>query len=152
MLEDRYYTLQEVAKMAKLTDRTLRNYLVSGQLQGTKVGGQWRFTKDDIIRLFSNDDYYMYRKGSGENKIRKYINNELEFQSDSSACLIVDLKKYEKEAAKTLVTKLRALENDDDVKEKVTLVDDDNNMRIMVIASFEFVSKVIEIVNGGVEK
>ena len=48
MLEDKLYTINELAKITNLTDRTIRNYLAKGNLTGIKVGGQWRFSKDDI--------------------------------------------------------------------------------------------------------
>lgn len=53
MLEyDKLYTVEEVAQRTGLTDRTIRNYLKDGRLKGKKIGGQWRFTADDIEALF----------------------------------------------------------------------------------------------------
>jgi len=46
------YTVEEVAQITGLTDRTIRNYLKSGSLKGKKVGAQWRFTEDDVNALF----------------------------------------------------------------------------------------------------
>ena len=53
MLEyDKLYTVEDVAQRTGLTDRTIRNYLKDGKLRGKKIGGQWRFTADDIEALF----------------------------------------------------------------------------------------------------
>ncbi len=53
MLEyDKLYTVEDVAQKTGLTDRTIRNYLKDGRLKGKKIGGQWRFTADDIEALF----------------------------------------------------------------------------------------------------
>ncbi len=53
MLEyDKLYTVEDVAQRTGLTDRTIRNYLKDGRLKGKKIGGQWRFTADDIEALF----------------------------------------------------------------------------------------------------
>lgn len=46
-----YWTIEDLAKKLQVTTRTIRNYLKSGELSGTKVGGQWRFTQDDIRHL-----------------------------------------------------------------------------------------------------
>ncbi len=55
MLEyDKLYTVEDVAQKTGLTDRTIRNYLKDGRLKGKKIGGQWRFTADDIEALFRN--------------------------------------------------------------------------------------------------
>lgn len=40
--------------MTGLTERTIRNYLKNGKLQGKQIGAQWRFTEDDIKRLFED--------------------------------------------------------------------------------------------------
>ena len=51
---DKLYTVKDVALMTGLTERTIRNYLKNGKLQGKQIGAQWRFTEDDIKRLFED--------------------------------------------------------------------------------------------------
>lgn len=46
------YTVEEVAKILKVHDRTVRRYIKSGELQGSNLGTEdkpnWRFTEEDI--------------------------------------------------------------------------------------------------------
>ena len=56
MLEQKWYTVADVAALTGLTDRTIRNYLKEGTLHGKKVGVQWRFTQQDIESLFREAD------------------------------------------------------------------------------------------------
>jgi excisionase family DNA binding protein len=51
------YTVEDIAKMTSLTSRTIRNYLKDGSLKGQKIGGQWRFTMENIKRLFDNSSF-----------------------------------------------------------------------------------------------
>ncbi|HHY69020.1 MAG TPA: helix-turn-helix domain-containing protein [Firmicutes bacterium] len=51
---DKLYTVKDVALMTGLTERTIRNYIKNGKLQGKKIGAQWRFTEDDIKKLFED--------------------------------------------------------------------------------------------------
>ncbi len=49
-----HYTIQDVALITGLTDRTLRNHLSQGNLMGEKKGGIWQFTLqqvNDFIKL-----------------------------------------------------------------------------------------------------
>ena len=46
------YTLQDLEKMLKVSERTLFRYLDKGWLKGS-LRGKWRFTDDDI-RTFLN--------------------------------------------------------------------------------------------------
>ncbi|KKQ87531.1 MAG: hypothetical protein UT09_C0014G0013 [Parcubacteria group bacterium GW2011_GWF2_38_8] len=41
------YTIEEVAKLLKCSERQIFRYLSSGQLKGSKQG-KWRFTQKDI--------------------------------------------------------------------------------------------------------
>lgn len=43
-----YYVLSHLVQFTGLTDRTLRNYLASGILEGEKINGMWHFTPEQI--------------------------------------------------------------------------------------------------------
>ncbi len=53
-------TLKELAEHLKLNDRTVLRMLKNGQIEGAKVGGQWRFNGSQIDKIFFqqpvNDD------------------------------------------------------------------------------------------------
>ncbi|MCL2773014.1 MAG: methyltransferase domain-containing protein [Oscillospiraceae bacterium] len=57
---EKFYTVDDVAAYTNLTSRTIRNYLKDGTLKGRKVGGQWRFTMQNINAISE-------RKNDGEN-------------------------------------------------------------------------------------
>ena len=43
------YNSAEAMEILQITRPTFARYLKTGRLKGYKVGGIWRFTKDDII-------------------------------------------------------------------------------------------------------
>lgn len=43
-----YYVLNHLVLFTGLTDRTLRNYIASGILQGEKINGMWHFTPGQL--------------------------------------------------------------------------------------------------------
>ena len=49
-MTDEILTLKEVAKYLKLAEKTAYRLAAEGELPGFKVGGSWRFTKEDINR------------------------------------------------------------------------------------------------------
>lgn len=51
---EKLYTVDDVAEITNLTSRTIRNYLRDGILKGNKVGGQWRFTMQNINELLES--------------------------------------------------------------------------------------------------
>jgi len=45
------YTLKDLEKILHVKERTLFRYLESNKLHGSKAGGKWLFTKDDILNF-----------------------------------------------------------------------------------------------------
>ncbi len=41
-----YYLISHLVLSTGLTDRTIRNYIASGILQGEKINGLWHFTPE----------------------------------------------------------------------------------------------------------
>ncbi len=44
-------TIREVADFLRLTEKTAYRYAAEGNIPGFKVGGTWRFRRDDIEKL-----------------------------------------------------------------------------------------------------
>ena len=47
-MKDEILTLKEVAKYLKLAEKTAYRLAAEGKFPGFKVGGSWRFKKEDI--------------------------------------------------------------------------------------------------------
>lgn len=43
-----FYTMQEVADMLRVSYWTIRRQVDAGFLKGYKIGGDWRFTEDQL--------------------------------------------------------------------------------------------------------
>lgn len=44
-------TIREVAQFLRLTEKTAYRYALEGQLPAFKVGGAWRFRRDEIEKI-----------------------------------------------------------------------------------------------------
>lgn len=49
------YNVDELSKLLEVTKRTIHNYIKDGKIKGVKIGGQWKFTEENI-RKFVNGD------------------------------------------------------------------------------------------------
>ncbi len=43
-----YYTIGHITQFSGLSDRTIRNYISMGILQGEKINGLWHFTEEQV--------------------------------------------------------------------------------------------------------
>ena len=83
------YSLKDLSTMTMLSDRTLRNYLDAGILQGKKENGAWVFTSEQI-KLFLQNDMVKSAIRTKKNAIVKdFIVNSK--KKGNSVCLIWDL-------------------------------------------------------------
>ena len=89
------YGIIEAAKILKVTDKTIRNYINRGFLKPEKWNGTWRISRDDIEELF--------RKKFGK-KIRE---NQIDMSYNSNQILV---EKAEFEAQQQQLGKLAAIE------------------------------------------
>ena len=146
MLEEKYYSISDIAKLTKLTDRTIRKYLANGSLKGKKIGGQWRFSQNDVRGLFSDDKFEDDMKAKTEKAIISYYNNNTSFDTDNTCCNIIDIKIESKEVRKEMFAKIKEIEKDDNKKEQISFIDDNGKIKMVIIASFDYIYKVMEVV------
>ena len=45
------YTVQEVARLLKCSDQTVRKLIKGNALHGAKVGRGWRIAHDEVVRM-----------------------------------------------------------------------------------------------------
>lgn len=146
MFEDKLYSISDIAKITKLTDRTIRNYLANQTLKGRKVGGQWRFTKEDIKSLFSQNEFADDMLAKSEKNISKYVKQELTFESLNNGCFIINFVVKEKEKRIALFKKINELPEDNDKKEKVSFIETDGKIKMVLIASLDYLIKVTDLI------
>jgi excisionase family DNA binding protein len=86
MLDEQFYTVADVARVTGLTSRTIRNYLKDGTLRGQKIGVQWRFTEDEVKKLFSRQ---MPGSSSPSQVVRGFLGQDA--QEAASVCALLDI-------------------------------------------------------------
>ncbi len=93
-----YYLINHLVLSTGLSDRTIRNYIASGQLQGEKINGLWHFTPEQVDRFVR--DPAVRQSILAKNNAAVYDFLLGSHKSACEACMILDLPgKSKKEAA-----------------------------------------------------
>ncbi len=84
------YSVEEIAQMTSVTTRTIRNYLRNGILKGRKIGGQWRFSMEDIETMMNQTN------GAFQENSRRIVRDFIDsvytpFPQSISVCTIADV-------------------------------------------------------------
>lgn len=153
MLEyDKLYTVEEVAQKTGLTDRTIRNYLKDGRLRGKKIGGQWRFTADDIEALFRTPGEEDVKKGG---EMDDFLGSSCS-ESNPDVCVMADYR-CEEGTAKEIAARIYA-EKDDPAnnysKGKITFEysKDEGKARYIVRGNADFAAAMLKIIRKQTKK
>lgn len=109
MLEQKLYTVADVAEITGLTSRTIRNYLKDGTLHGRKIGVQWRFTEDDINGLFQEADFSQKLTKAEDNLVADFLKEGI--REKEMICLIFDIPDIREEVWNTKLKEIRQMIN-----------------------------------------
>jgi len=91
MAFEKLYTVDDVAEFTNLTSRTIRNYLKDGMLQGHKIGGQWRFTMENIEGLLANSNSKNANKGWDNQFLTDFISGvNTDITGELQLCMVAD--------------------------------------------------------------
>ncbi len=82
------YTIQDVAVMTGLNERTIRSYLASGQLKGDKTDGTWRFTAEQFGDFLRQDMVRSSVRAKANAIVYDFLNTDR--RASGAACLILD--------------------------------------------------------------
>ena len=147
---EKLYTVEDIAKMTSLTSRTIRNYLKDGSLQGRKIGGQWRFTMENIKQLFNNSIFLNDISRKNRQRVLNFINGtNADIHGEIQVCTIVDCycenqkaghKIYEK-----LVTVINTKDDDSPAKFDYEFIKKQNKARFTLFGNPDYIIKTLQL-------
>lgn len=134
---NRYYTVEEVAKLLKLHQKTIQRYIREGKLQAKKVGKNWRITGHDLSVFAENT-------GIGE------ANTTTQTKDNIKVSSVIDIQENDFERASHIVAMLiSALNGKPSEYGKSTMhiqhLEYENKIRISLWGELTFVQKMFEI-------
>lgn len=71
-MEDKFYTINQVAEILDMHHKTIRNFIAERKLRASKVGKQWRISDEDL------DSFMAHNRGqTGSDEVIEFFANEL---------------------------------------------------------------------------
>lgn len=148
---EKFYTIEDIAEMTRLTSRTIRNYLKDGILEGKKIGGQWRFTMKDIEKFFDNSKTNQDISTTYNNEVIDFLEGKnTNSQKEVQICTIIDLHCKNILEGKELSKKLMTIINEDEeaikngAKFSYEYIKDSSKARFTLFGDSEFIIKTLK--------
>lgn len=124
-MNNQFLSIYEVATILGLHHKTVRGFISSGKLKATKVGKQWRITKEDLDVFMGKDTTFDKENNTNTNEIDfdskevMYTNkssNESQIKNRISISAVVDIQAVNKMKFERMSNTLLAVVNSKDVK------------------------------------
>lgn len=145
------YTVEDIAKMTRLTSRTIRNYIKDGTLKGKKIGGVWRFSEEDIRNLFDNNSFADELKNENKQQLMDFIDGaNTDIHGKLQICTIVDYYCENTEEAKSVSEKMASVinsKNYDDAalaKFQYEYIETQRKARFIIYGTPDYIIKTLE--------
>ncbi|WP_426351060.1 helix-turn-helix domain-containing protein [Alloiococcus sp. CFN-8] len=151
---EKLYTVEDIANITGLTSRTIRNYLKNGSLEGKKIGGQWRFTMDNIEKLFNNKDVTKAIHDNKRQEILDFIDGvNTDIKGSIQICSIVDYYCDNKDAALDMSNKLVEVINNTDLNDSYArysydYIEKEGKARFTLFGNPSFIIKTLELLEN----
>lgn len=86
-----YYLINHLVLFTGLTDRTIRNYISSGILQGVKINGLWHFTPEQVDNFICHPAVRPSILAKHHSAVYDFLINNKKDRSE--ICVILDIPK-----------------------------------------------------------
>ncbi|MBE6900501.1 MAG: helix-turn-helix domain-containing protein [Ruminococcaceae bacterium] len=90
-MEEKLYLISHLVLITGLSDRTIRNYIASGILNGEKINGIWHFTPEEVDAFINNPAVRPSIIAKNNSIVYDFIINN--GKKEEEACVILDLPK-----------------------------------------------------------
>lgn len=85
------YKLKDLMEMLGLSERTIRRHIKNDVIKGTKIGGVWRFSEEQVKEYFNSENIKTELMLSGKREVMDFINGSKNID-DKNSCLVIDIK------------------------------------------------------------
>lgn len=147
---DKLYTVEDIANITSLTSRTIRSYLKDGTLQGKKIGGQWRFTMENIKQLFDNGSFSKEIANVKKQQVLDFIDGvNTDIHGNIQICTIIDYYCESQKEGKQICDKLIAVINNQEntfsmAKFDFEFEEKENKARFTLFGTPDYIIKTLQ--------
>ncbi|SKC81155.1 helix-turn-helix domain-containing protein [Maledivibacter halophilus] len=102
-MEEKYYTIGEVASKLEVHTKTVRRYIYNGKIQALKVGGQWRIYQGALDKYYESSKYPSDKETVSQDDFCIFMDGQNRTTNDKlQVCSIIDYYVDQQEEAKPI--------------------------------------------------
>lgn len=151
-MENKFYTIDQVAEILDMHHKTVRKFIKDGKLKANKVGKQWRISQSDLDKLLLEDNSTVESENHEIEVSSSYENN-----NKIRVSSVVELDTINKDEYMRISNTLLAIMNCPDKKVSgysinIKYIQDEKKLRIMLWADLEITKDILDVIAVLTEK
>ncbi len=156
-MDEKLYSIEEVASILNLHHKTIRRYITSGELRANKVGKQWRISGHDLSLFLESSNIELGLVKNNETEVIEHITNSDVEIEDISVSSVVDIKNITHDDYNRISNSLLAVMNTPEVRRSKASINmkyskEMQNLKIMLWGSLEFNKELLDLISIFTEK
>lgn len=116
-MEQKLYTIEEVAEILNLHHKTIRKYITNGDLRANKVGKQWRISGHELSVFLEASEINLNFDKSVEDQTIEYTTNGNVIWEGIKVSVVVDINHVTKENYSRISNSLLAVMNTQEINQ-----------------------------------
>ena len=156
-MEDKFYTIEQVAEMLGLHHKTIRKFITEGKLTANKVGKQWRISGHDLSIFMENNNVNMSNRSTNKDQDSglEFSTNERDVSSRKqkiNVSTVVDINEINIDEYMRISNTLIAVMNSKDSKMSNSTInmkyyEKENTLKIMLWGDVKFSEDMLSIIS-----
>lgn len=153
-MEDKFYSIEQVAEILDVHHKTVRKFIKEGKLRANKLGKQWRISKSDLDLFTNNKDSAVDIESSSDDEEIEFENNYYKNEENNviKVSSVVNIEHINEEEYIRTSNMLLSVMNCNDEKligNRINMKYSKNEkrLRIMLWGSIDVVKDLLDIIS-----
>ncbi len=154
-MEDKFYTVDQIAEILGMHHKTIRKFITEGKLRANKVGKQWRISGHDLSNFMENNNVKIINKTEVDNEKIEFSTSEIDISdrlNKINISTVVDINEINMDEYRRISNMLLAVLNSRDSKLSNSTINikyyqKENNLKVMLWGDIEFTKEMLDFIS-----
>lgn len=154
-MENKFYTVDQIAEILGMHHKTIRKFITEGKLRANKVGKQWRISGHDLSNFMENNNVKVINKTEVDNEKIEFSTSEIDINervNKINISTVVDINEVNMDEYRRISNMLLAVLNSKDSKLNNSTINmkyyqKENNLKVMLWGDLEFTKEILDFIS-----
>lgn len=151
-MEEKFYTIEQIAEILDMHHKTIRKFITEGKLRANKVGRQWRISGHDLSIFVEDNNVNIKRECKTENSNIEFSTNNISSDnriSKMNIATVIDINDVDVEEYRRISNTLLAAINSKQAKMSNSTINikfyqEVRNLKVMLWGNLEFTKEMLD--------